>query len=334
MCFQEGELALRQYILRRVLISIVVLIGVSFLLYCLVRSMPADYVTLSTTTNQKITEAQKEHLREIYGLDKSMVAGYFNWLISAVQGDLGVSLTKNRPVTEVIAGALPVTFSIMFIALILQLLIGIPLGILAARKRNTRVDYIITAFVFVGISLPSFFFAALLKRAFGYYGLNLLPVTGMLDARVIYDGFSLAKLIDYARHMIMPMLVFVIVECGIWLRYTRANMIEALNSDYVRTARAKGVPERRVVGHHAFRNTLIPIVTILGAQLPSLFSGALITEGLFGIEGLGNIGLYATNMSDVPYLMGFNMLLAICTVVGYMLSDIIYAMADPRIRLS
>jgi len=325
---------MRQYIVRRILISIIVLIGVSFLLYVIVRSMPADYVTLSTTTNAKITEEQKEHLREIYGLDQSVASGYVNWLANALRGDLGTSLIKNKPVTEVIGGALPITFTVMLLALVFQLLFGIPLGILAARKRNTKVDYIITAFVFIGISLPPFFFAAVLKRVLGYYGLNLLPVTGMLNARVIYDSFSWAKFVDYIQHMIMPILVFVITQCGIWLRYTRANMIEALNSDYVRTARAKGVPERRVIGHHAFRNTLIPIVTLLGAQLPALFSGAIITEGLFGIEGLGKIGLDATTMSDVPYLMGFNMLLAICTVVGYMLSDIIYAVVDPRIRLS
>lgn len=296
--------------------------------------MPSDYVTLSTTTNTKITEEQKEHLREIYGLDQSIVSGYLGWLGSAVRGDLGTSLIKNRPVVEVIGSALPITFSIMFLALIFELLIGIPLGIIAAKRRNTKVDYMITAFVFIGISLPSFFFAAILKRFLGYYGLDLLPVTGMLNARVVYDGFSMAKLIDYIQHLIMPIIVFVVTQCGVWLRYTRANMIEALNSDYVRTARAKGVPERRVIGHHAFRNTLIPIVTLLGAQLPLLFSGAIITEGLFGIEGLGKLGLEAAMMSDVPYLMGFNMLLAICTVIGYMLSDIIYAIVDPRIRLS
>lgn len=334
LLFQKGELAVRQYIIRRLLISIIVLIGVSFLLYCLVRSMPADYVTLSTSTHAKITPEQKEHLRAIYGLDKSIPVGYVNWLFSALKGDLGVSLVYNRPVTDVMKDALPITFSILFIALIIQLLLGIPLGILAAKKRNTRTDYIITAFVFIGISLPSFFFASILKRALGYYGLDLFPVTGLLNARIIYDGFTLAKLKDYAEHLFMPMLVFVITHCGMWLRFTRANMIEALGSDYVRTARAKGVPERKVYGSHAYRNTLIPIVTLLGAQLPSLFSGAIIMEELFGIPGAGTAAFRAATMSDVPYLMGFNMLLAVCTVVGYLLSDIIYAVVDPRIRLS
>ncbi len=325
---------MRQYIIRRLLISIVVLIGVSIMLYAFVRAMPSDYVTLSTSTMQKITEEQKDHLREIYGLNKTFVGGYIDWLKSAVRGDFGISLIYARPVTEVIASAAPVTVFIAFVALLLELLIGIPLGVIAARRRNTRTDYIITAFVFIGISLPAFFLASILKQAFGFYGLNLLPISGMINPRVIYQGFTFAKFVDYLQHFIMPILVFVFVSCGTWLRYTRSSMVEALNSDYVRTARAKGVPEQRVVYSHAFRNTLIPIVTLIGAQLPVLFSGAIITENLFGILGLGGIALKASQMSDIPYLMAFNMLLAVCTVLGYLISDILYAVVDPRIRLS
>ncbi len=325
---------MRQYIIRRILISIVVLLGVSMILYTLSRLMPADYVTLSTSTSTKITEEQRTHLREVYGLDKSIPEGYIGWLGKALQGDLGTSLIYARPVTEVMGHAMGTTFAISLIALFFELLLAIPLGIIAAKRRNTGTDYLITAFVFIGISLPSFFFAVLLKNAFGYYGLNILPISGMLNPRVIYDGFSLAKLLDYAQHLIMPITVFVLVSCGAWLRYTRANMIEALGSDYVRTARAKGVPEKTVVRSHAFRNTLVPIVTLLGAQLPGLFSGAIITENLFGIMGMGGIGLKAAEMADVPYLMAFNMFLAVCTVLGYLISDVMYAVVDPRIRLS
>lgn len=325
---------LKQFIIRRILIGIVVLFGVSVLLYTLTRMMPSDYVTMSTSMNPRMTEVQKERLRELYALDKPIVEGYVNWLASALRGDLGSSLIYARPVVEVIMEYAPVTFTVAFIAFIFEMIIGVPLGIIAAKKCNTRVDYLITAFVFVGISLPSFFFAAILKRVFGFYGFNLLPISGMLNARVVYSGFSLAKLADYARHLILPITVFVVTACGEWLRYTRANMIEALNSDYVRTARAKGVPEHVVVYSHAFRNTLIPIVTLLGSQLPILFSGAMITENLFGIMGLGSVALKASEMGDVPFLMAFNMFLAACTVVGYLISDILYAVVDPRIRLS
>ncbi len=325
---------MKQYIIRRVLISILVLLGVSMLLYTLVRTMPSDYVTLATSTAQKITEEQKQHMREVYGLDKSIPAGYIDWLSSALRLDLGTSLIYSRPVVEVMAKVAPVTFFVASAALFFELLIGIPLGVWAARRKQTNIDYGITLFVFVGLSLPSFFFAAVLKRIFGFNGLDLLPTSGMLNARVIYDSFTFAKFLDYGQHLILPISVFAITACGAWLRYTRSNMVEALSSDYVRTARAKGVPEHQVVYTHAFRNTLIPIVTLLGAQLPVLFSGAIITENLFGIEGLGNIALKASFMSDVPYLMGFNMFLAICTVLGFLISDILYAVVDPRIRLS
>lgn len=325
---------MRQYIIRRVLVSLVVLLGVSMMLYTLVRSMPSDYVTLTTSSTQKITQEQKDRLRELFGLADSIPVGYIKWLGNAVRGDFGISLIYAKPVGEVMASAMPVTFSVAAISLFFEILFGIPLGIVAAKKRNTWVDYLITAFVFIGISMPSFFLAALLKRTFGYYGLNILPISGMLNPKVIYKAFTFAKFIDYVQHLIMPIAVFVFVYTGQWLRYTRANMIEALSSDYVRTARAKGVPERTVVYSHAFRNTLITIVTLLGAQLPALFSGALITENLFAIVGLGHIGLNASYMGDVPYLMAFNMFLAVCTVVGYLISDILYAVVDPRIRLS
>lgn len=325
---------MRQFIIRRLLISIVVLLGVSMMLYTLVRSMPSDYVTLTTSTTQKITQEQKDHLRELFGLGDSIPVGYVKWLGNALKGDFGISLIYARPVGEVMMSAMPVTFSVAAIALFFEILLGIPLGIIAAKKRNTWVDYLITALVFIGISMPSFFLAAMLKRIFGYYGLNILPISGMLNPKVIYKTFTFAKLVDYFMHLIMPISVFVFVSAGQWLRYTRANMIETLSSDYVRTARAKGVPERVVVYSHAFRNTLITIVTLLGAQLPVLFSGALITENLFAIVGLGNIGLKASYMADVPYLMAFNMFLAVCTVVGYLISDILYAVVDPRIRLS
>jgi peptide/nickel transport system permease protein len=326
--------SVRQYILRRLLISIVVLLGISMLVYSLIRLLPSDYVQLATANNPRITKEVVENVQKVYGLDKSIPAGYIAWLGAAVRGDFGTSFVYARPVTEVISKYMGITFTVAGLALIFELLLGIPLGILAARRRNTAVDHSITVLVFMGISVPSFFLAAVLKRIFGYYGLNLLPTAGMLNAKVIYKSFTFAKFLDYAQHLILPITVFVLVSAGGWLRYTRSSMIEALSSDYVRTARAKGVPERKVVYSHAFRNTLIPIVTILGASLPGLFSGAIITENLFGIQGLGNIALSATHARDVPYLMGFNMFLAACTIVGYLLSDILYAVVDPRVRLS
>lgn len=325
---------MRQYIIRRILISIVVLFGVSILMYTLVRLMPSDYVSLSTSGRTNITEEMKEQLRVVYGLDKGIIPGYIDWVSKAVRGDFGISLVFRKPVVQVIKQYAPITFTVAVLSLIFEILIAIPLGILAARKQYEFTDYFIVTIVFVGISVPIFFLASVLKRVFGYYGLNILPMSGMLTARVNYDGFTFAKFIDYVRHLILPLFCFVFTSAGSWLRFTRSNMLEVLGSDYVRTARAKGVSEKGVIYNHAFRNTLIPLVTIIGGSLPGLFSGATITEGLFGISGLGNIAFKCANLSDVPYLMGFNMFLALLTIIGYLLSDILYAIVDPRIRLS
>lgn len=330
----ERRYNMKQYIIRRILISFVVLFGVSVMMYTLVRLMPADYVTLSTSKRTNITEDMRQQLRKLYGLDKGIAAGYIAWAGQAIRGDFGTSLVFRKPVTTVIKEYAPITFTLAFLSLVFEILIAIPLGITAARKQYEFTDYLIVTIVFIGISVPIFFLASILKRGFGYYGLNILPMSGMLTARVNYTGFTFAKLIDYMRHLILPIFCFVFTSAGGWLRFTRTNMLEVLNTDYVRTARAKGVPERGVIYSHAFRNTLIPLVTIIGGSLPGLFSGATITEQLFGIAGLGNIAYRVTFLSDVPYLMGFNMFLALMTIIGYLLSDILYAVVDPRIRLS
>jgi peptide/nickel transport system permease protein len=321
---------MKQYIIRRVLISILVLFGVSVMLYVIVRKMPSDYVTLKTSGNPNVTKEMEERMRKVYGLDKGIVEGYVTWLKDAVRGDFGVSFLYQKPVSKVIRRYMPITFSLAFIAMFLEVLIAIPLGILAARKQYSKADYTIVAIALMGISLPSFFFAAVLKRIFAV-GLGILPLSGMVNARAAYEGFNRIKDIGY--HLILPISVFVITGVGYLLRYTRNNMLEVLNSDYVRTARAKGLPERRVIGRHAFRNTLIPIVTLLGGMIPGLFSGAVITEGIFSLEGLGNIALNAVYNGDIPYLMGFNMFITVMTLLGTLISDILYAVVDPRVRL-
>ncbi|HBL84761.1 MAG: diguanylate cyclase [Clostridiales bacterium GWF2_38_85] len=324
---------MKQYIIRRVLISIIVLFGVSIMLYTLTRLMPSDFVDLSTSGNIKITEEQKNHLRELYGLDKGIIEGYFSWVNDVFHGDLGTSLTYKKPVVDIIKQYAPITFIVAGISLVLQFIVAVPLGILAARKQYSKTDYTIVIATFIGISLPIFFFAVVLKSVFSDW-LDILPASGMLTARRNYDGFTFAKLLDYAKHLILPISCFVITSVGGLLRYTRTNMLEVLNMDYVRTARAKGVSESKVINKHAFRNTLIPIVTMVGGMLPGLFSGAAITEGLFALEGLGNLALKASYSADIPYLMGFNMFLAVLTLAGTLLSDILYAVVDPRVRYS
>lgn len=322
---------MKQYIIKRVLISILVLFGVSFILYAICRSMPSDYVTLKTAGNPNVTEEMKNRMREIYGLDKGILDGYVSWLGDAVRGDFGTSFIYQKPVAEIIKKYAPITFALAFIAMILEILLAVPFGILAAKKQYSRLDYSIVAIALMGISLPSFFFAAILKRIFAV-GLGVLPLSGMVNARAGFEGFE--RIMDIGHHLVLPITVFVITGVGGLLRYTRTNMLEVLNADYVRTARAKGLPERTVIGKHAFRNTLIPIVTLIGGMIPGLFSGAVITEGIFSIEGLGNIAINAAYNGDIPYLMGFNLFIAVLTLLGTLVADILYAVVDPRVRLS
>ena len=320
---------MKQYIIRRVLISICVLFGVSFLIYGILRSMPGDFVEQMTSGNPTITSEQKELLRESYGLNGSVIEGYIGWIKNAVKGDFGTSFLYAKPVTEVISSRMWTSFSLASIAFVIQLCIAIPLGILAATKQYTKIDYAIVFLALAGISLPSFFFAAILQRIFAM-GLGWLPLSGMVTARENFTGFRLT--LDIGYHFILPIAVFVITGIGSWLRYVRTNMLEVLNADYIRTARAKGLAERKVIGKHGFRNTLIPIVTFIGGSIPSLFAGAIITEGIFSIPGLGKAALDAVGNKDLPFLMGYLMFMAVLTLIGTLISDILYAVVDPRIR--
>lgn len=320
---------MKQYIIRRILTSILVLFGVSFLIYGILRMMPGDFVDQMTSGNPAITAEQKEKLKEQYGLNGTIVEGYVNWLKGAIRLDFGTSFKYKVPVVQVIQDRMWVSFSLASIALAIELMIAIPLGVIAATKQYSKLDYGIVFFALAGISLPSFFFAALLRRIFSV-GLKVLPLGGMITARARYTGID--YYLDVAEHFILPITVFVILGIGGWLRYTRTNMLEVLNMDYVRTARAKGLDERVVVFKHAFRNTLIPIVTFIGGSLPGLFSGAIITEGIFSIPGLGKAAIDAVNEKDLPFLMGYLLFLAVLTLVGTLISDILYAVVDPRVR--
>lgn len=320
---------MKQYILKRIFISLFVLLGVSILLYTIARMIPGDYVSNITEGNMNITPEMTERMRSVYRLDQGLAEGYLAWLKDALKGDLGTSFIYQQPVTKVIAKYIGPTFVLAGSALVIQVLLAIPLGILAARKQYSKTDYIIVSIAIIGISLPSFFFAAILKRIFAME-LHLLPLSGMVTARADYTGPAHFK--DMARHFVLPVAVFVITGVGGLLRYVRTNMLEVLGADYVRTARAKGLPEYKVIGKHAFRNTLIPFITMVGSMIPSLFSGAVITEGLFAIEGLGRVALDAVYKGDIPYLVGFNLFIAAMTLVGTLISDILYAVADPRVR--
>lgn len=322
---------MKKFLLKRLLVSILVLFGVSILLYALIRSMPGDYISNTFANNPNATPEMIANLKSLYGLDKGILEGYFNWLTKALQGDFGVSFVYGRPVAEIIKSKMWISFSLAFPAFLLQFLLAIPFGVLSAARQYSKLDYAVTAFAMVGISLPSFFFAALLQRIFAM-GLGWLPLQGMKTAREDYEG--LRHILDMAWHFVLPVIVLTVTGTGSLMRYTRTNMLEVLQADYIRTARSKGMSEGKVVCHHGFRNTLIPLITIAGSMLPSLFSGAIITEGIFAIDGLGYTSLQALRQGDIPFIMGFNIFLAVLTLLGTLLADISYGLADPRVRLN
>ena len=332
-----------KYIIKRLLISVLILFGVSIIVYMLVRCMPTDYIDIkygeAARTNEKVAQRIQE-FKEIYGIaDNSfggIIKGYFGWLGNLLKGNLGVSFKYEKPVAEVIADNMWISFGIALVATVLQFLIAIPLGITSATHQYSARDYTVTVFTMIGLSLPTYFFAAICIKLFAV-DLGWLPANGLVYASKTYaDTFAggMEKFGDILLHLLMPILVSVILSLGGLMRYTRTNMLEVLNSDYIRTARAKGLSEGKVIYKHAFRNTLIPLATLLAGILPGLFGGMLITEQVFGIPGIGNLAYTALRDGDIPFIMGYNMFLAILTVIGTLLSDIMYSIVDPRVKLT
>ena len=327
-----------KYIAKRIAYAILILLGVSLIIYFLIRLMPVDFIQDKINAiNQggaTVSEETVNAMYEMYGLgDDSftgILSGYFNWLSALARFDLGTSFVYGIPVADVIVEHMGVSFAISLIATVFEFMIAIPLGITAATHQYSMRDYIVTILVMIGISLPSFFFGNMLKDLLALK-LGWFPASGLVNATVSNTGIDL--LWDYVMHMFIPILTIVILSIGARMRMTRTNMLEVMNSDYIRTARAKGLKESVVINKHAFRNTLIPLVTSLAGLLPSLFSGAIITEQVFDLPGIGNIALDAMNRGDIPFIMGYNMFLALLSVLGVLLADLMYAVVDPRVKL-
>ncbi|MDY2618496.1 MAG: ABC transporter permease [Oscillospiraceae bacterium] len=328
---------MRKFIIKRIIMSIFILFFVAFIIYALLRCLPSSYVEnmaqqLSMAPGAKSYEEWIAQLNAQYGLDKNIVLGFFTWLGDAVRGNFGDSWKYTVPVLQKFNDVIWVSFIMGAISLVLELIIAIPLGVVAATKQYSRADYAITAGALVGISLPTFFFATLLKLLFsvklGWF--DLYGLVGRDYAQLSAAG----QFLDKAHHLVLPITTLVVLSIGSLMRYTRTNMLEVLNADYIRTARAKGLSERKVIYHHAFRNTLIPLVTIVGGSLPGLFSGALITETLYIIPGIGYTSYQAMVAGDIPFSMFYMTFLAILTLAGNLISDILYAVVDPRVRVA
>lgn len=327
-----------KFIVKRLLYSAVILIVVMFIVYALMYMMPNNYIEQQArllATRPGATKSFQEWLSDLnqqYGMDKNIFSGYFTWLKSAVTGNFGDSWKWTKPVLEEFNDTVWISFILSSVAFILQLLIAIPLGVLAARKQYQVADYTATVVSMICISLPTFFLACLLKLVFATK-LGWFDFTGMTSRD--YPKLSeFGKILDVGKHMVLPAITLTIIGIGGLMRYTRTNMLEVLNSDYIRTARAKGVPEKKVISKHAFRNTLIPLITSLGGSLPSLFGGALVTETLFGIQGIGFASYYSMVEADIPFTMFYLAFISILTLLGNLLADILYAVVDPRVRVN
>lgn len=328
---------MKKFLIRRILLSIVILFFVSFIIYSIERCLPTSYVEgkarqMSQKAGAKPYDELLEQLTSAYGLEGNILQGYAKWLSNAVKGEFGDSWVWGKPVTEKFKDVIWYSFAMSGISFIFQVVIAIPLGILSARKQYSRTDYAVTVFALIGISLPTFFIATLLKWVFsinlGWF--DLYGIVGRMHEQLPPIG----QVLDMGKHLILPVVTLTVVSVGNLMRYTRTNMLEVLNSDYIRTARAKGLSENKVINYHAFRNILIPIVTLLGSTIPTLFGGAMITETLFQIPGIGYISYLSLTQGDVPFTMFYMVFLAILTLAGTLIADILYAIVDPRVRVN
>lgn len=313
-----------RYILRRLIQAIPLLIGISLVSFFVMRLAPGGPLA-GYLMNPKVSPADVARLEHMWGLDQPLHIQYFKWIWSMLRGDWGWSYRTGLPVWEMIMSRLPATFTLMFTAFLLSVTLAIPAGIFSAVKRYTLPDYVVTFVAFIGVAVPAFWFGLMLQLLFAVT-LHWLPSSGM---QTIGAPFSV---LDRLKYLVMPACVLAYRSIAEWSRYTRSSMLEAIHQDYVRTARAKGLAERLVIGKHALKNAMIPIVTIIGLDLPSWFAGAVITEAIFAWPGMGRLYVEATFGRDYPVLMANLLFTAVMVVAGNLLADILYALFDPRIK--
>lgn len=319
-----------RYLLRRIVQMIPLLIGISILAFLIIRLAPGDPTSVYIDPNKPPPSADDlARLRADLGLDEPVPVQYVRWLGNAVQGDLGFSLSGRRPVTEEIGERLPNTALLGLASLLLTMVISIPVGIFSAVYRYSMADYVVTLLSFIGLSVPSFVVALFLIQLFAVE-LGWLPSTGMHNVREQYTGWREAR--DVAEHLVLPAAALSLASIARWARYQRSSLLDVLNQDYIRTARAKGVRERGILGVHALRNSLLPMITLGGLSIPQLVSGAFIIEYVFGWPGMGRLAVNAALRRDYPVIMGVTMVSAVFIILGNFLADVAYHWADPRIR--
>jgi len=322
-----------QYLVRRVALGLLTLLLITFVVYGLVRNMPGTPLTTSQAMlnpSKMATKADLERLEEYYGFDKPWYQAYFVWLGNVVRLDLGRSIPQNnKPVLQLIAERIPATLMLSVTSLVLAYLLSIPLGLWATVKGGSASERAVSTLLYMLYSLPSFVAALYLQLLF-FSKLGWLPLFGMTSDN--YQTLSTAgKAWDLFRHALLPIVCFTYGSLAYYTRFIYANMQEVIRQDYIRTARAKGVPPGRVIWHHAFRNTLIPLVTLIGLTLPALLSGAVILEQIFTWPGMGRLYFEAIGQRDYDTIMGLTLMFSVLVLLGQLLADILYAVVDPRV---
>lgn len=355
-----------QFIGRRLLLLLPVLLGVVLVTFVIVRLIPGDPCV--TMLGERATPAKCEAFLDRYGLNDNIIVQFARYLVNMTKGDFGESIRFSRPVSDLIAERLPLTMELTILAMLFSTTVGVLLGVISALKRNTFIDTITMVIANIGVSMPVFWLGLLLAYLFALVLKNtvfVLPPSGRFDAGMalqdlsVYWGMTnltgfkkfavefmsntvLINCIitgdwkmfwDSLRHLILPAVAVGTIPMSIIARMTRSSLLEVLGLDYIRTARAKGLIERKVIGKHAFRNALIPIVTIIGIETGSLLSGAVLTETVFALPGLGTAMVGAILARDYPVIQGFTLIIALIFVLVNLLVDLSYAYLDPRIRL-
>lgn len=318
---------MKKYVTRRILIMIPVLIGISVIIFALINLAPGD--PYSSMIDPSITAADRENMLRAIGYYDSLPVKYIKWIGRAIQGDLGYSIRYKEPVIDVIKRNFGNTLSLSLLSLCISVLISIPLGVISSTHKYSVFDYIVTIFSFIGLSIPVFFLAMLMIKFFSI-DLGLFPISGMQTVGSNYTGIE--KILDYAKHMTLPIIVLGITNMASLMRYTRSSMLDVIQMDYIRTARAKGVKERIVIYKHALRNALIPIVTIVCMSLGHMMSGAILTETVFVWPGMGTLVYQSILNRDYPLVTASAMLIAVFILASNLLADILYAYLDPRIK--
>ncbi len=313
-----------RYIVHRLLQIVPLTFGITIVLFAVIQAAPGGPEAALLESDRFIDPAAIEAYRARLGVDQPVPVQYVRWLAGALGGDLGVSFSTTRPVAEMIAERLPATLELMGASFLIAALLAFALGVLSAVRQYSWFDHLGTGLSFVGIAMPVFWFALILQLVFGVW-LGWLPVAG---TRTV----GASSLGDHLLHLVLPATVLSFRYVAGWSRYLRSSMLGVLTADYVRTARAKGLPERWVIGGHALRNAMIPVVSVMALNLSGLFSGAVITETIFAWPGIGRMFVQAMFSRDYPLLMGILLLGSLMVVVFNLVADVVYGLLDPRIR--